>query len=168
MKLTRLLERAFGRFAHDNRYRGLKLAQVEAYTDLLAVAMVIDRHIAQLERERVAKLIEKLKWEGPRPSEHFINQSVRRAWGLLEATHQEAASLSYCRDIGERLKEDWLKESAFTALIEVIYADDKLEPSELDLIQYVSEAFGFEPRRTDDLIERAKRSISARATQDDT
>ncbi len=152
-----LIERALSHFVTANRYQTLSQVQVEAYTDLLAVAMVIDHHIAQEERDLITTLLERFEWPSSRPSEHFINQSVRRAWGLLEAKQANAAVLTYCKDIAMRLEDDWLRENAFVALMSIIKADDKLEPSEVNLIEHVSEAFGFTTEHTNALIERAEK-----------
>lgn len=156
-----LLERALSHFITDNRYQTLTQVQVEAYTDLLAVAMVIDHHIAQQERDLITTLLERFEWPSSRPSEHFINQSVRRAWGLLEAKKKEAAILTYCKDISQRLEDEWLRENAFVALMNIISVDDKIEPTEASLIEHVREAFGFTTEQTNTLIERAKHTTES-------
>ena len=75
--LKSLLDRALKHVFNDNRYHTLSRIQIEAYTDLLAMAMVIDHHIAQQERDLITHHLEQFEWPESRPSEHFINQSVR-------------------------------------------------------------------------------------------
>ena len=156
--LKSLLDRALKHVFNDNRYHTLSRIQIEAYTDLLAMAMVIDHHIAQQERDLITHHLEQFEWPESRPSEHFINQSVRRAWGLLEATEKEAAILSYCKDIAERLDDDWLRQNAFVATVEIVQADYELASEESALLDHICEAFGLSDEDQERLYARAKPS----------
>ncbi len=154
--LKSIIEHALKHFLTDNRYHTLSQTQIEAYADLLALAMVIDHHIAQQERDLLTKILEQFEWPANRPSEHFINQSVRRAWGLLEAAQKNAAILSYCKDISTRLKEDWIRENAFSSVIKIVHADDKLDVEESTLINLLAEAFDLPDDQKELLITRAR------------
>ena len=158
-----LIDRALKHVFNDNRYHTLSRTQIEAYTDLLAMAMVIDHHIAQQERDLITHHLEQFEWPDSRPSEHFINQSVRRAWGLLEASEKQAAILSYCKDIAARLGDDWLRQNAFVATVEIVQADDELAREESELLDHVCEAFKLNDEDRVELCARAKKAPDHRA-----
>ena len=162
--LKALLDRALRHFVNNNRYSTLTNGQIEAYIDLLALAMVIDRHIAQSERDLITSILDQFDWPSPKPSEHLVNMSVRRAWLLLESDTLDADILAACRRIASRLQDEWVMESAFLSLIQVIEADSKVDDVELNLLELAAEAFGFDTQRVDHLRERAARQRAQRQT----
>ena len=135
----------------DNRYKTLTRSQREAFADLVALAMVVDKHVARSEREAVARALEAFDWPSDHPSEHFINQSVQRAWQLLGGATPDANILAYCRELRDRLVDDWLIESAYIAVLEVIESDEEIDEMELRLIAYMKEAFGIDEAQAREL-----------------
>lgn len=153
--MRKILERVLRRFVTDDRYQTLDPDQVESYTDLIALAMVIDRHIAQIERDEVARLLERFEWPDQRPSEHFINRSVRRAWDLIDSPTPSADVLQFCKRVAERLQDDWIREAAFVAVVRVVSSDDQVVDHEVELLEHLREAFDFDEERVAILRERA-------------
>jgi len=156
-----LLERVLDRFVTDNRFSTVAQSQLEAFSDLLAIAMIIDRHIAEDERDAISEALEQFDWPGARPSEHFVNRSVHRAWDILAGEEPHAEVLAYCKDIAARLEDDWLRENAFIATIRIINADNKIEPDEADLIDYIQKAFDLDDERVRTLTARAESNTPA-------
>lgn len=150
-----LIERVLKRFVTDNRYATLSRSQVEAFTDTVALAMVIDRHIAELERDELTRQLSRFEWPEEHPSEHFINRSVHRAWDTLASDTPTADALTYCKDIASRLHDDWLKEAAYVAVVLVVEADDEVVEAETELLEHLQEAFDFEDERVALLRDRA-------------
>lgn len=151
------MQRVLRLFVTDNRYASISQRQIEAFTDLMALAMIIDRHIAEPERDAIAELLTRFDWPEQRPSEHFINRSVQRAWDMLETETLDADALTFCKRIHEELAHDWLREEAFVSVTHVVHADEELDPAESALLEHLQEAFGYDRERVDALTARASR-----------
>lgn len=127
-----ILDRILVRIRNEANYTDLTQEQLFAFTDLLAMSMAIDRHIATQERDAITQLVARFDWPQGKPSEHIINQSVRRAWDILESTAE--ARQDYCIELGRTLKTPWLKALAYESCIRIIYADGHIAQPEQELI----------------------------------
>ena len=161
--MKKLIERVLGLFVTDNRYTTLTQRQVEAFTDIVSLAMIIDRHVAESERDMITDLLEAFDWPEQRPSEHFINRSVQRAWALLDSDTFSADVLTFCKNAASQLQHDWLMEEAFVAATRVIQADDRVEPTESELLSHLQEAFDYNDDRVEALPARALRARAKQA-----
>lgn len=156
--MKKLIERVLGLFVTDNRYSMLSQRQVEAFTDIVSLAMIIDRHVAESERDLITEMLAAFEWPEQRPSEHFINRSVQRAWSVLDSDTFSADVLTFCKNAAGQLQHDWLLEEAFVAVTRVIQADARIEPTESELIQHLQEAFDYNDDRVEALTARALRA----------
>lgn len=144
-----ILQRLLIRLNTDARYPELTQEQLYAFTDLLALSMAIDRHIAIQERNVISELIQQFDWPQGKPSEHMINQSVRRAWDILEAS--EETQQDYCLELGRTLKDEWLRVLTYEACLKIIYADGHVAQPEQALIILLQRALNISPTRAQEL-----------------
>lgn len=144
-----ILQRLLIRLHGDARYPELTQDQLYAFTDLLALSMAIDRHIATQERDTITTLVQQFEWPQGKPSEHTINQSVRRAWDILEAS--EETQQDYCLELGRVLKDDWLRQLTYEACLKIVHADGHLAQPEQALMVLLQRALNITPERAQEL-----------------
>lgn len=98
-----------------------------ALLEIMAIAMMADRHVSLQERDAITSLLRRLAPQQPHPSEHLINQSVRTARELLgaQALEREAALAT----IASKLSPE-LRQTAYRAALIIVRADDEVVPQE--------------------------------------
>ena len=149
-----LLHRLIARLTQEPRHATLTHAQLVALSDLVALSMTIDRHIATQEREAIDALLLKLPWPPGQPAEQAIHQSVRRAWSTIEGGAQ--ALEAHCVALSDALGSTWLRELAFESCLKIIHADGHLSQPEQALLTTLERTLGLAPARALALREQAR------------
>ena len=132
------IERFLSHFQEDDRYDDLQPEHMQAFTDVMALAMTVDRHIAIEERETITEILRQLPM-GTFGSEHAVNQGVRTAWDMLEA--DEPTRLVYYKALSQKLQFKWLRYKAYEAAYRIIQSDEQIVPLESRLLENLARAF---------------------------
>jgi len=153
-----LLKRLLSRVLTDNRYATLERSQIEAFTDTLALAMTVDKHIAVQEREAISAVLEQFELGDETLGEHVVNLSVHRAWDVVGA--DETRAWEFCRELYGRLAIGWLRENAYEASVRIVHADGKLEEAETLFLEQLAEGLRLDDEMIATIHERVERSVT--------
>lgn len=126
------------------KFKGLSQNQNEALIDVLAAAKAIDGKLKEVERRELMEIIKKLDWKGDWSMEGYVDHSIDKATEI-EPVADELDE--FFDDIGNRLKEDWLREEAYYLAARIVLADDEVVENERLLLQSLVEGLELDPQR---------------------
>lgn len=124
-------------------YGSLSPEQEKAFVDALAYAVAIDRDVSQTEEQELTKQLGHLDWKSGVPLDSYVHESIERA---KQKTATAADAATYCRDINERLGEDWLREEAYYLSARIAASDSDIVSEEQALLSTMVEAFALDDK----------------------
>lgn len=138
------------------KFRNIIQEQEEALIDALTAAKAIDGKLRQVERDELMEILRKLEWKGRVPMAEYVDQSVERAQNIepVPADLEE-----YFDELGDRLREDWLRQEAYYLASRVVLADDNVDENERLLLKYMVKGFGISSERQQKIIQRIREEI---------
>ncbi len=114
--------------------------QEKALVDALTYAMAVDHEVAPDEEEELSSALRVLSWDADEPLESYVHTSVERS----RASVKEQRTAEYCRDISERLGEDWLREETYYLAARIAASDQDIVSEEQVLLSHMVAAFGLD------------------------
>lgn len=118
-------------------FSSLEPDQEMALVDALTYAMAVDHEVAPAEEEELSDALRVLSWSADQSLDAYVHTSVTRA----QASVKEQRTAEYCRDISERLGEDWLREETYYLAARVAASDNEIVSEEQVLLSTMVDAF---------------------------
>lgn len=129
---------AFSNLFAGRNFSKITADQEKALIDALTYAMAVDHEVSSTEEKELSQALRNVDWEESIPLDSYVHESVVRA---QKQTAEQADAASYCRNIGERLGEDWLREETYYLAARVAAADREIVGEEQVLLRTMVEAF---------------------------
>lgn len=111
--------------------------QEKALVDALTYAMAVDHEVAPDEEEELSSALQVLDWDTDESLESYVHTSVERS----RASVNEQRTAEYCRDISERLGEDWLREETYYLAARITASDQEIVSEEQVFLSNMVAAF---------------------------
>lgn len=120
-------------------YSKISAEQEKAMIDALTYAMTVDHEVSATEEQELTSSLRNVKWEESVPLESYVHESIERA---RKNVGEASDAAKYCRDISERLQEDWLREETYYLAAHIAAADRQIVNQEQVLLSTMVDAFG--------------------------
>lgn len=151
-----LFQQLFGRFFKRDTLVHITQTQREAIIDAFTFAILADGELAPEEHEHFNLALADMDWTGAQSREAYTATAFAR---VEEVTASPESARAYCKEIGERLATEELREEAYAIASRLVCADGEVVDSERGLMSLFIQEFPVDPMRAVELSRKAHREF---------